>query len=395
MKELTCVVVGGGFAGIHAIKAIRKEHRQQGDSRKLRLVLIDRQPEHLRKVLLFQPAAGGQRITVPWRSVLPEEAQFVQGSALDVESEDKRLKYADSEGSIRWIDYDILVLAIGSVARQATAEQGGIALDGLEAAGRIRQRWQTNMKLAAAETNAEERRRLLTAAVAGAGITGIETAAELAHAMRLEAPRFGIDPAEVTVHLLNSQERLFLEGPAKAGLKLEQDLAEVGVTVHHRSRAVREEGGKLLLHAGVPLAVGLTVWTLGLVANPALRDMALPLTEDGQVIVDESYRVSGSHRVYCIGDCARIIDPESGKADRMTCKEAIPQAQRLGGIIFDDLSGRPAQRHKPAIDSYTVALGPGRGLLWTRKWGLDFIITGKLAYRIKTLLWDNASLLRL
>lgn len=394
MKELTCVVVGGGFAGIHAVKAILKAFEGHKAGRPLRLILIDKQPYHLRKVLLFRPAAGAGDITVPWQRILPEGSHFVQGTVLNVESRNKQLVYRDVEGNEQLVDYEVLVIAVGSVARQPETERGGIALTDPEAAKRIREQWLENIRLAALETTMEERRRLMTAAVAGAGITGIETAAELAYAMRAEAMTRGLDPAVVKVHLLNSRERLFLEGPAKVGRRLEQQLAECGVIVHHRRTAMREKGGRLLLSEGTPLPTGLTIWTLGLVPNPALRSMSLPLAEDGRILVDECYRVREATGVYSIGDCAYIVDPASGKVDRMTCKEAIPQAQRLGDIVSADIAGLPAPRHKGVIDSFTVGLGPNRGVMWTRKWGIDMIVTGKLAYKIKTFLWDYASMLR-
>ncbi|MBO8164527.1 MAG: FAD-dependent oxidoreductase [Brevibacillus sp.] len=97
------------------------------------------------------------------------------------------------------------------------------------------------MRKAAKETDAVERKRLLTVAVSGAGITGIETSAELAQAMHQEAAALNIDPVDVRVFLVNAQERLFQEGPAKVGRKLERLLNNYGVTVLHRCKALHEK----------------------------------------------------------------------------------------------------------------------------------------------------------
>lgn len=392
MKDLTCIIIGGGHAGIHAAKAIMKESRENG--RRLRLILIDKQPYHLRKVLLFKPAAGDEEITVPWASMFPDGIDFIQGTVTTVDSGEKRVRYQDAEGNERLMNYDILVVAIGSIVRQPDPNQGGIALTGLEAAASIRERWRANLRKAAAETNAKERERLLTVAVAGAGISGIEASAELAHAMREEAKALGLDPAAVRVYLLNAQDRLFQEGPAKVGHKLEQSLADCGVTVLHQRKALQEKDGRLILSDGAPLLVGLCVWTLGLLPNPHLGRIGLPLTPEGQVMVDQWYRVKGAPSVYSIGDCARIVDPASGRPDRMTCKEATFQAVRLGSILFADLDGRPAPAHKGVIDLFCIGLGPEKGLLWVRKWGLDMIMMGKLAGKVKKYTWDSASLLK-
>lgn len=394
MKDLTCIVVGGGFAGIHALKAIHKGCQKGLGGRKLRLILIDQGSAHVRKVLLFRPAASGESITVPWEQVMPEGTGFIQGRVTGIDKKSKQLNLEDGRGQEHKMEYDVLVMAIGSIVRQAAPEQGGISLTGMEAAECIRERWQSNLRLAAAETDAQEKQRLMSIAVAGAGITGIETSAELIHAMRAEAGKLGLDPERIRVHLFNAQDRLFLEGPAKVGKRLERYLTELGIVLHQGRRALKEEQGQLHFLEGAPIPVGLTVWTLGLSPNPALLSLGLPVTADGQIVVDESYRVKGAQGIYGIGDCAHVVDPASGAADRMTCKEAIPQAARLGGIVQADVIGAPAAKHRSVNEGYTVGLGPGHGLVWSRAWGMDLMITGKLAYKVKSFMWNYSSLVR-
>ncbi|MEC0307454.1 FAD-dependent oxidoreductase [Paenibacillus lautus] len=394
MKDLTCVVVGGGFAGIHTLKAIQKACHKGLNGRKLRLILIDKGSAHVRKVLLFRPAVSEEGITVPWEQVMPEGTRFIQGRVTGIDKQSMQLSCEDDKGLEHKIHYDVLVMAVGSIVRQAAPDLGGISLTGVEAAERIRERWHSNLRLAAGETDPQEKQRLMSAAVAGAGITGIETSAELVHAMRTEAVKLGLDPEQIRVHLFNSQERLFLEGPAKVGHRLESYLIDLGVTIHHGSKVLKEEQGLVHVNVGSPIPVGFMVWALGLAPNPALLSLGLPVTADGQIVVDESYRVKDAPGVYSIGDCAHVVDPASGAADRMTCKEAIPQAARLGGIVHADLIGAPAAKHRSVTEGYTVGLGPGHGLVWSRTWGLDIMITGKLAYKVKSFMWNYSSMVR-
>ncbi|KZE43400.1 pyridine nucleotide-disulfide oxidoreductase [Brevibacillus parabrevis] len=390
MKEMTVVVVGGGYAGINAVKAIQDTWK----GRPARIVLIDKEPYHLRKVLLFKPAVSQTDIAIPLKTIFPAGVEFLQGTVVSVQGSAKMINYVDKGGKELTLAYDVLVLAVGSVARQAEPEQGGIALSDVTAAETIRNTWQQNMRLAVLEKRPEERQRLLTIAVAGAGISGIETASELAFSMRQEAQNLGIAPHEVTVYLLNAQNRLFTEGPVKMARKLEQALVDGGVTVLHGTKAIREQDGQLSLSTGPTLAVGLCIWALGLLPNPALRQMGLPLTTHGQLVVDESYRVAGAPFVYSIGDCARIVDPASGQADRMTCKEASGQAARLGKIILADLDGTQSPVHKSYMDFYCVGLGPERAIVWTRKWGVDIILTGKLGWKLRQFTWNIASMIK-
>lgn len=394
MNDLTCIIIGGGHAGLGALKAIQATTQGMANGRRIRIVLIDKQPGHVRKVMLFRPAAGGEEIMVPWTHYFSEGVEFVQGTVTSVDSGEKRIRYTDAQGNEALIRYDLLVVAVGSIVRRPDPDQGGIALTDPQAAADIRERWRASLRKSASETNPEERKRLMTIAVAGAGISGIETSAELALAMRKEASALGLNSSDTSVYLLNAQERLFPEGPENVGRKLDKALSECGVTVLHNRKAMREEAGVVTLSNGDCLAVGLCIWTIGLVPNPVLRGMGLPLTPDGQVLVDECYRVQGAPGAYSIGDCTRIVDPRTGKADQMTCKEGGMQALRLGKIVMADLEGRLAPVHKSMMDAFGIGLGQNRGLVWARKWGLDMIITGKLAWKLKKLAWDGASMLR-
>ncbi|WP_159881090.1 NAD(P)/FAD-dependent oxidoreductase [Paenibacillus puerhi] len=394
MNDLTCLIIGGGHAGLAALQAIMETTRGMANGRRIRFVLLDKQPGHVRKVLLFRPAVSGEEIMIPWTHWFPEGVEFVQGTVTSVDSGEKRIRYTNAQENEARIHYDLLVVAVGSIVRRPDPDQGGIALTDPQVAAHIRERWRANLQKAADERNLKERKRLMTIAVAGAGISGIETSAELILAMREEASRLGLNSSDICVYLLNAQERLFPEGPEKVGRKLDRTLSEIGVTVVHNRKVIREEAGVVTFSNGDRLAVGLCIWAIGLIPNPALRSMGLPLTPEGQVLVDECYRVKGAPGVYSIGDCARIVDPRTGKADQMTCKEGGMQADRLGKIVLADLEGRPAPVHKSYKDLFCIGLGENRGLVWTRQWGLDMIITGKLGWKARKLGWDLASRLR-
>ncbi|WP_342666654.1 NAD(P)/FAD-dependent oxidoreductase [Neobacillus massiliamazoniensis] len=396
MKDLTCIIIGGGYAGLAALKAIKEKNRGNANGRRIRLVLFDKQPGHLRKLRLFRPTTVEEEIMIPWKDLVLEGFEFVQGTVTSVNSVEKRIRYIDTQGNDARIHYDFLVVAVGSIVRGPDPDQGGIALTDQQAAADIRERWRDNMRKAADETNPEERKRLMTIVVAGAGISGIETSADLAIAMRKEAAVLGLNSSDTSIYLLNAQERLLPEGPEKVGRKLDQALNECGVTILHNRKALREEAGVVTLSNGDCLAVGLCIWMIGLIPNPVLRGMGLPLTPDGQVLVDECYRVQGAPGVYSIGDCTRIVDPRTGKADRMTCFEAGMQGLRLGKIVMADLEDRPAPIHqspKSNMDYFNIGLGQN-GFFWIRKWGLDMVITGKIPGKIKKLVEDYASMLR-
>ncbi|MFD1413408.1 NAD(P)/FAD-dependent oxidoreductase [Oceanobacillus jeddahense] len=393
MKVLTCIIVGGGYAGIHAVKSIRKAFREKIGKRTLRLILIDKNSCHLRKVLLFKPAASDEDITIPFTRLLPMDVEFIQATVTQIESNEQRVLYQDTAGYEHSMRYDILILTTGSIVCEPDPAQGGISLKDMDAARKIRKVWSENLKKVIKETLPAERRRLMTIAVAGAGISGIETSAELAHFVRTDAEALGLDPNDVRIYLLNAHQRLFQEGPDKVGLKLEQLLTNYGITIVHGKKVLQETAGKLYLSNGEIMNVGLCIWTLGLLPNPILKNSGLPLTSKGDIVVDEGYRVYGNTGIYSIGDCARIIEP-NGRIDGKTCKEAIAQARRLGKIVLADIEGGSAPSHKKVIDFFCFGLGPKQGLVWVRYRALDIILTGKLGWWIRKKIWNLASMLK-
>ncbi|MBU8878225.1 FAD-dependent oxidoreductase [Bacillus sp. FJAT-29790] len=396
MNDLTCIIIGGGYAGLQALKSIQKTTQGMANERRIRFVLLDKQPSHLRKLRLFRPTAVEEEIVIPWNNLVLKGFEFVQGAVTSVDSGEKQARYTDAQGNDAQIHYDLLVVTVGSIVRRPDTDQGGIALTDPQAAADIRERWCTNLRRAAHETNPKERNRLTTIAIVGAGISGIETSAELALAMKKEATALGLNSSDTSVYLLNSQERLLPEVSEKFRRKLDQELSKCGVTVLNNRKVLREEEGVVTFSNGDSLPVGLCIWMIGLIPNPGLLGMGLPLTPDGKVLVDECYRVQGMSNVYSIGDCAGIVDPRDGRATQMTCFEAGEQGLRLGKIVMADLEGRPAPSHHSAksnMDAFTIALGQ-KGLFWIRTWGLDMVMTGRIPGKIKKLVEDQASYLR-
>lgn len=217
MNDLTCIIIGGGHAGLAALKAIKDTTQGMANGRRIRFVLFDKQHGHVRKVLLFRPAASGEKIMIPCTHWFPEGVEFVQGTVTSVDDVEKRIQYTDAQGKDARIRYDLLVVAVGSIVRRPDPDQGGIALTDPEAVADIREQWMANLRKAADERNHKERKRLMTITIAGAGISGIETSAELVLAMRKEAAALGLNSSDISVYLLNAQKRLFPEGPVKVG----------------------------------------------------------------------------------------------------------------------------------------------------------------------------------
>jgi len=418
MSEKNIVIVGGGYAGLNAAKAVsamlRKERRDD-----IGVVLVDKEAYHLRKVLLFKAAVTENHgLRVPYGLLLGDAVNVVQGELLGINAEKGTINVKSDGAGEREIGYDRLIVALGSVLREQPDGAGGIPLSSLANAAALRQLLENNVRLAAATRSADEKARLLTVAVAGAGISGIETSAEIAHWLRERASAVGLPANMARVFLVNARPRLLEQIPARQAGRIERILAQAGVTVHHSAKVIRFNGQAAVLDSAVPvravpdsavpdravpdravpdspaqLPAGACAWSLGLRPNPLSASLGLPVCADGRIIVDDQYRVAEHPGIYALGDNARIIDPSTGAEDAMTCKEASAQAARLAKIIQAELHGKPGQRHKAFMPFYCFGLGPDRGAVWTRIAGIDLMLTNKLGLAARRFTWDIASLL--
>jgi len=395
MGAQTVTIVGGGYAGIHAVKAVKAESERLGVP--VRIVLLDQQAYHLKKVRLVQAAAVPTELRVPWEKLFAAgEAEFVQGRCLGLDAAARRVRYAEPDGTERSLAYDRLVLALGSVVRGAPEGAGGIALRGEDEAERIRRLVEANLAAAAGEPDSARRQALASVVIAGGGISGVETAAELMKAMKRQAAALAL-PAELPcVTLVLGGGRLVPLMTDGAAEKLEAKLRAIGVRIVRNVRVLRDAGdGAAELSDGRRLPSGCTIWTIGVEPNPAVRAFGLPTDASGRLLADAQFRVRGGYdTIYAIGDNAHIVDA-AGVECGMTCREAIQEAQHLGKVMLADIASRPAEPYRAATrQQYCVDLGGGEGFAWIRHWGVDFTVGGALGGKVREYTWNLGSLMK-
>jgi NADH:ubiquinone reductase (H+-translocating) len=377
----TIVVVGGGYAGINLIHNIQKLFSLQ----EMNIILVDRNSFHFKKVKLFKGIVEEEveTLKVPLSHYCRNGAQFIQGELTAIHQNKSLIEVLGPNGDIHEISYSRLVLALGSVAQEMDPELGGVTLGSMESAKRIRLDLLTRIQSGA---------RKLRVAVVGGGITGIETSAEIAHWLKKEVVGVGMDPSFVEVMLIDCKNRLLSDLPDKVGNHLEKRLSKLGVTVLHRIRAEGFNEGIITLSNGTQLLADYCIWTVGLKPNRILGKLSLPLHENGKLKIDSWYRLQNSENIYAIGDCVHVADPEDGRIAAMSCKEAINQAGRLAKIIKADLKGTISEAHRTYPELNCIGLGPQNGFVWARKWGIDFVLSGRLGAKVREYTWNMASL---
>jgi NADH:ubiquinone reductase (H+-translocating) len=310
--EHRVVVVGGGFAGLFAARALRRKP--------VSVTLVDRSTHHLFQPLLYQVATGvlseGQ-IAVPLRSILRRhrnvDCVLAEVTGIDV---DRRLVLARRPGgSPLELPYDDLILAAG--VRQSYFGHDEFAtyapgMKTLSDALVVRRRVFGAFEMAQTATDPAERRRWLTFALVGAGPTGVELAGQIrelaTHTLRDQFRQ--IDPHDARILLFDGGESPLAAFGAKLSTRARHSLADLGVELHMRSivTAVDSRGLQVTGPDGTDARheAATVLWTAGVEA-PALAGevaQACGAEQDraGRLVVEPDLTLPGHPEISVVGD---------------------------------------------------------------------------------------------
>jgi len=354
------VIVGAGFGGLSAAKALKKAD--------VRVTLVDRRNHHLFQPLLYQVATAGLspgQIATPIRTVLRDQknAEVLLGTVTGVDKDRRVVRMGEHE-----INYDYLVLATGarhSYFGRDDWEQFAPGLKSLEDATELRKRILLAFERAELEEDVAARARLLTFVVIGAGPTGVEMAgsiAELAH--RALASDFrAIDPQAARVVLVEAGTRALTTFPEVLSAYTAKELKKLSVELMANTKVVGiDEAGVMLQGANgvvAPLPSACVIWAAGVAASPVAKWLGVEGDRAGRVAVDAQLNVAGHSEVFVLGDCALAKDAKGRPLPGLA-----PVAKQQGeyvGRMLTALRRRPeAKRPVFAYKDYGALATVGR-----------------------------------
>ncbi|WP_406346168.1 NAD(P)/FAD-dependent oxidoreductase [Streptomyces sp. NBC_00648] len=329
------VVVGAGYAGLRAAERLARKLRRSD----VTVTLVNASDRFVERVRLHQLAAGQRLVTRSLRQRLAgTSVQLVVArvTAIDATARTVRLDVAP-----RVIGYDTLVYAAGSRARfdavPGAAEHAYTVTD-LEQATRLRH------KVAEVASGG-------TVAVVGAGLTGLETASELAATY----PELGV--------------RLFTGGDdvgsglvPRAQSHVRRALDRLGVSIHPGTvvGAVRKDGLDIL--DGTSFAADAVVWTTGFRAPELARTAGFATDENGRMLVDATLRSVSHPEVYAVGDAAAGISV-GGAPSRMSCQAALPMGRGVADVVAARWAGREPEPVRIGYAFTNISLGRRDGIV--------------------------------
>jgi len=329
------VIVGGGFAGLWAARALRDAP--------VSILLIDRANHHLFQPLLYQVATAGLSspdIAAPLRHILRRQKNVeVRMATVHRVEPDARCVLLDDGTTVA---YDTLLLATGATHAYFGHDDWAPHAPGLKTlddALLLRRRLLLAFERAEVETDSEKRNAWLSFAIVGGGPTGVELAGTLAEIARhtLKREFRHIDPASARVRLIEAGPRILSSFPESLSAKARKQLERLGVEVIVDSpvEAIDAEGYR---SRGVFVPAKTVVWAAGVAASLLARSLGVELDRAGRVRVLPDLTVPGHAEILVAGDLATVT--QDGKPVPGVAPAAKQMGKYVAKVIGDRLAGR-------------------------------------------------------
>ena len=332
------VILGGGFGGLYAAKALARAP--------VDIILIDRRNHHLFQPLLYQVATAGLSavdVGEPIRKVLRRQgnATVLMAHAERVDVLGRRVLLAGGSE----MAYDYLIVATGathSYFGNDEWQEHAPGLKTIEDALTIRRKLLSAFERAEATADEDERRAWITFVVVGGGPTGAETAGAMAevarHTLAQDFRRF--DPGDARILLIEGADRILPAYPPELSAKAQRQLERLGVEVRTGTMVTAVDATGVVA-GGERIDSGLVVWGAGVAASPLGATLGAPLDRAGRVLVEPDLSVAGHPEVFVIGDLAAVRKGEDQVPG--IAPAAIQGGHHAAASIRRALRGLPAE----------------------------------------------------
>jgi NADH dehydrogenase len=360
------VIVGGGFGGLAAARALRNAP--------VRLTLIDRSNHHLFQPLLYQVATAGLApgdIAAPIRHLLRKQRNVTVGMAevtgVDVANRCVLVDYLGQRDVP--FAYDYLVLATGATHSYFGHNEFAPFAPGIKTladAESVRARVLRAFETAEIEEDPSKHEDLLTFVLVGGGPTGVEMAGALAELRRftLKSSFRRIEPTRARIILAEALPRILANFPEELSRKAQARLERVGVEVR-LGRPVKAIDEATVVIGDDRIPCRTVIWTAGVTPSPAARWLNAQADRAGRVRVNSDCSVPGHPEVFVIGDTASL--DQDGKPLPGVAQVALQQGRYVGKVIGNRESGSPAPQPFHYSDRGNMAvIGRGFAILDSR-----------------------------
>ena len=331
------LIVGGGFGGLYAARALRRADAQ--------ITLVDRRNHHVFQPLLYQVATAALSpgdIASPIRWILRKQknVEVLLGDVAQIDPARKVAHLADGAE----IPYDFAIVASG--ATHAYFGHDGWrpvapGLKTLEDALEMRRRVLLAFERAEREPDPAKRQPLLTFVIVGGGPTGVELAGALAEISRQSLARNfrHFDPGSATIMLIEAGPSLLAAFPDDLRAAARRDLERLGVDVR-TDTMVTDIGPGFVRTGAIRIDAATVLWAAGVAASHLGASLGAPIDRAGRVLVNDDLTIPGHPDVFVIGDLASLKGAD-GKPLPGVAQVAMQMGEHAARNIIRAAEGQP------------------------------------------------------
>jgi len=329
------VIVGGGTGGAELAAALGRRSQKF----EMNVSLVDCASQHLWKPRLHEVAAGvlgNNEDAIPYLALAQANGfRFHFGPMIDLDANAKTVvvgpvvtAHGDTLLNERVLRYDTLILAIGSEVNDfgtpGVREHCHVLDDGRHAMAFQSQLLEQAVK---ASEGVVDRLRI---GIVGAGATGVELAVEIHRAVTAMHQAGGLISADrLAITLIDMAPRVLAGAAPAVSSFATTALQKIGVTVLLNDGVTKVTHKGFILKSGQTVPCELRVWASGVIGHPLATQLNLTLDRSRRIVCDEYLRCKGVDDIYAIGDCAAVVDPQTGKPFPTTAQVAHQQAVYL------------------------------------------------------------------
>jgi len=353
------VVLGGGYVGLYTSLTLLKRLRQ-GEAQ---VTVIDPRSYMTYQPFLPEASAGSlsaRDVVVPLRRVL-KGAEIINAHVTAVDHSRRCVAVQPLEGPGFEVPYDVVVVALGSIARTLPIPglaETGVGFKTVEEAIYLRNHVLHCLDVAASTKDAARRRCALTFVFIGGGYAGIEAFAEIEDMAQYALGYYpSLLSSELRFVLVEASNRILPEVAEDMGRYTVDELRQRGMEVLLQTRLESCVEGHVALSDGQRFDADTLVWTAGVKASPVLSDTDLPLDDKGRLRCDANLRVRGVADAWGAGDLTR-----PGAFCSPSAQHAVRQARRLGKNIVASLRGGEVKDYRHAYAGSVASLGLYKGV---------------------------------
>lgn len=352
------VIIGGGFGGLTAAKALKNAD--------VEITLIDKTNHHLFQPLLYQVASAALSpadIAAPIRAILRKQKNVIviMGEVISIDTEKKKVFLHNEE-----FDYDYLIAAVGSrhsYFGKDDWEKYAPGLKTMNDALALREKMLLSFEKAERSNNPIEVQKYLTFVIVGGGPTGVELAGAIAeiarHTMMKDFRK--IDPAKTKIILVEASNKILGIYDEPLNEKGKILLEELGVIVKLNSKVTEINSSGVKLENEF-IETPNVIWAAGNTISPILKSLNTELDRSGRVIVEKDCSVKENPEIFVIGDAALCYD-KNGKQLPGVCPVAIQQGNFVAKIIAKQIPKEERSLFKYFDKGNLATIGRARAVM--------------------------------